>query len=140
MTTISVLAQVDSGLWWTVGMVILGLAVAVIVAVSAAFLSVWARSMIAATPVSPWTLLLMRLDGVDIGKVVDAYIKAARADLDISVKWIERHQRNGGNVGLVVESMIAAKREGLLMSWQYATSMQLAGRDPLQHLRLADVA
>ncbi|MEM6756529.1 MAG: flotillin-like FloA family protein [Planctomycetota bacterium] len=140
MASIFILAQSGTGVLLMVAMVIVGLAVAVALAMVVLFLSVWARTMIAATPVSIVTLLMMRLDGVDIGKVVDAYIKATRADLDIPVKWIEQHQRNGGNVGLTVDSMVAAKQEGMVMSWQFATSMDLSGRDAVQHLRLADAA
>ncbi|MEM0914553.1 MAG: flotillin-like FloA family protein [Planctomycetota bacterium] len=138
MTTSLVLGQSDHRALLLVGLAVAAVVVAIVVTMMVLFLGVWVRSMVAAKPVSLVRLILMRIDGVNVSQVVDAYIQASRAGLDIPLKWIEQHSRKGGNVRDAVDSMIAARQEGLLAGWEYVTSMQLSGRDPLQQLRLAD--
>ena len=91
-----------------------------------AFFFVWLRAMLAKAPVSPLTLVAMRLRQVPYSLVVDARITAKKAGIELTVDDLEAHFLAGGNLVPTVQAIIAAQKAGIELDWQRACAIDLA--------------
>jgi uncharacterized protein YqfA (UPF0365 family) len=96
----------------------------------------WIRAMTSGGKISPMKLVLMRLMKINPQVVVQARIMAVQANLtDVSTNSLEAHYLAGGNILRVVQSLIAATRARLGLTWDTAAAIDLAGRDVLEAVR-----
>ena len=102
------------------------------------FLFVWVipiRLLIAAWSSGAWVgpgeLIGMRLRRVSPGKVVNPRIAAVKAGLNLPTNTLESHYLAGGNVERVVNALISADKAGIVLDFQQAAAIDLAGRDVL---------
>jgi uncharacterized protein YqfA (UPF0365 family) len=73
----------------------------------------------------------MRLRKIPPSLIVNAMINSTKAGLDLSTSMLETHFMAGGNVGRVVNALIAADKANIPLTFQQATAIDLAGRHVL---------
>jgi uncharacterized protein YqfA (UPF0365 family) len=96
------------------------------------YFNLWLRAYVTRAGISPFSLILMSLRKVNPHTIVEAKISAVQAGLDaISTQALGAHFLAGGNVTKVVRSLIAAHRARIVLDWDTASAIDLAGRDVL---------
>ena len=101
-------------------------------------IGLWITAMAAQVPgVNPVALIGMRLRKVPQDKVVLPLIAAVKAGLDINVNQLETHYLAGGNVERVVQALISAYRAQIPLTYEKASAIDLAGRNPLEAVRMS---
>lgn len=99
----------------------------------------WINARASGSPVKISRLIGMRFRRISPQKIVNAYIQAKKAGLDITTDMLENHFLSGGNVERVVNALISAKQAGINLSFQTARAIDLAGRDVLQAVQMSVV-
>ena len=96
---------------------------------------VWFRCLVSGTYVGISRLIGMRLRRINVNMVVDAYISAKKAGLDLSINELETHAMAGGNVNAVVAALISAHSAKINLTSDVAKAIDLAGRDVLKAVK-----
>ncbi len=109
----------------------------IIVAVFANYFRLWIQSFLTDAHISIWDLIGMTFRKVNKDVIVKSKIMAVQAGLDedqgITSKALEAHYMAGGNVPLVIRSLIAANKAKIIrLSFREATAIDLAGRNVLE--------
>lgn len=108
----------------------------VVVAVFLSYARWWIQALFAGAKVSFFDLLGMSFRKVKPSVIVPSKIMAVQARLDdpeITNKALEAHYLAGGNVPMVIRSLIAAnKAKTISLSYREATAIDLAGRNVLE--------
>src|SRR5262245_46753368 len=137
------MAQMDRGFfkdWGTIGLiaaVALLVAGLVFFAVFARYCRLWIQSFATGAGIGFLDLLRMTFRKVNPTVIVRSKIMAVQAGLydseGITTKALEAHYLAGGNVPLVIRSMIAARKAKILeLNFKRATAIDLAGRNILE--------
>ncbi len=71
-------------------------------------------------------LIALRLRRVPVGLIVDNRITAVKSGLDISIDDLSTHFMAGGNVEMVVQALIAARKAGIHLVFDRACAIDLA--------------
>ena len=100
----------------------------------------WMRAALAGAPIPLVSLLGMRLRQSRAGDIVDAYIVARKAEVDVSVDELEMHSLAGGNVLRLVAALAAAAEAGIPLNFRDACAIDLAGRDVVEEVRACQTA
>ena len=100
-------------------------------------LGTWFTALISKAHVSMSRLIGMKLRRVRYKKLVDVYIRAKKAGLDIDIAELESHVMAGGNVSNVVNALISAHSANIELSLQAAKAIDLAGRDVLNAVKVS---
>jgi uncharacterized protein YqfA (UPF0365 family) len=96
----------------------------------------WITAQFSGVRISIGQLIGMRLRRVQPKIIVDELIKAKKANLkDVKFNLIEAHHLAKGNVNTVVDALISAKNAGIVLTFDQAAAIDLAGRDVLQAVR-----
>jgi uncharacterized protein YqfA (UPF0365 family) len=108
----------------------------VVVVVFASFLRLWIQSVTTGAGIGIFDLIGMKFRKVNPTVIVRSKIMAVQAGLGeetgITSKALEAHYLAGGNVPLVIRSMIAASKAKIVdLDFKLATAIDLAGRDVL---------
>jgi len=116
--------------------------VAVVVVLAAVFfryvpLGLWINARASGAAVRIISLIGMRFRRISPQKIVNAYIKARKAGLDVSTDMLETHFLAGGNVERVINALISAKQASINLSFTTACAIDLAGRDVLQAVQMS---
>lgn len=98
-------------------------------------IGLWIRTIAAGVPLGIVSLVRMRLIGIPPGVIVNNYVRARKAGLDLTVAQMQSHYLAGGNVEKVTLSLIAAQRAQVPLDWQRAAAIDLAGRDPYEAMQ-----
>jgi uncharacterized protein YqfA (UPF0365 family) len=110
----------------------------IIVAVFANYFRLWIQSFLTGARITIWDLIGMTFRKVNKDVIVKSKIMAVQAGLDeddhgITSKALEAHYLAGGNVPLVIRSLIAANKAKIIrLSFREATAIDLAGRNVLE--------
>ena len=70
-------------------------------------------------------------------RIINPMIKAVKAGLNISLDKLEAHYLAGGNVDRVINALIASHRAGILLEFERACAIDLAGRDVLDAVQMS---
>ncbi|HCC32562.1 MAG TPA: hypothetical protein DEQ28_01475 [Clostridiales bacterium] len=97
----------------------------------------WISALAAGVKVGIITLVGMRLRRVPPFRIIDPLIKATKGGIDVDINLLEAHFLAGGNVDRVVNSLIAAQRANIPLSFARAAAIQLAGRDVLEAVQMS---
>ena len=97
--------------------------------------NLWFRCLVSGTYVNMFKLVGMRLRKVNTAMVVNAYINAKKAGLDINIDDLETHAMAGGNVSSVVAALISAHSAKINLPVEVAKAIDLAGRDVLKAVK-----
>ena len=126
MNSINLLFGQVPGSW---GLFILGLIAVVVLVVAVIvinFFSVWIRALFSGAKVTFTELIALRLRSVPVGLIVDNRITAVKSGLDVSIDDLSTHFLAGGNVEIVVQALIAAKKAGIHLIFDRACAIDLA--------------
>ena len=93
--------------------------------------NVWIRAMVSGAHISATRLVGMKLRHIEVSMLVDCYINAKKAGVDLTIDDLETHYMAGGNVSRVVDALIAAHGAKIELSVQTAKAIDLADRDIL---------
>src|SRR5690554_3144852 len=99
--------------------------------------TLWISALAAGVKVGLFTLIGMRLRRVIPNRVIIPLIKAVKAGLTINTNQLESHYLTGGNVDRVVNSLIAAQRANIELTFERAAAINLAGRDVLEAVQMS---
>ncbi len=99
--------------------------------------SLWVQAVTSGAPVSIISLIGMRLRKVPPSVIVGARITAAKAGLGLTTDQLEAHYLAGGNVGLVVASLISAEKANIPLPFARAAAIDLAGRNVLEAVQMS---
>jgi len=108
-------------LYGIVGLVLLVLAILVL-----NFGMIWVRAFVSGAKVTFTQLIALRLRAVPVGIVVDLRITAVKSGLDPSIDDLSTHFLAGGNIQMVVQALIAARKAGIHLDFDRACAIDLA--------------
>ena len=115
---------------------IVAIAALVFLAVFTRYFRLWIQSASTGAGIGIFDLLRMTFRKVNPAIMVRSKIMAVQAglgdDTGITVKALEAHYLAGGNVPLVIRSIIAANKARIELSFKRATAIDLAGRNILE--------
>lgn len=89
----------------------------------------WFVALVSGSHVSMTRLVGMKMRRINVAKIIDAYIQAKKAGLNIEIVDLETHDLAGGDVQKVVNSLISAHSAKFNLSLDLAKAIDLAGRD-----------
>jgi uncharacterized protein YqfA (UPF0365 family) len=90
------------------------------------FFFIWLRAWAAGARVTFLELIALRLRNVPVGLIVDTRITAVKSGLDLTIDDLSTHYLAGGNVEMVVQALIAAKKAGIRLDYDRACAIDLA--------------
>lgn len=112
---------------------IFGLFLLIFVAMFAPVAPLWFRALMSGAGIGPMQMVVMKLKKVNPTVIVDSRIMAVQAGLnDISSNAMESHYLAGGNVPIVIRSLVAAHRANIPLDWNTASAIDLAGRNVME--------
>ena len=102
----------------------------VFLALFARYFKLWLQSFMTRAKIGPFALVFMSLRKVNPSVIVECKITAVQAGLKgISNTMMEAHYLAGGNVRNLIQALIAADRAKILLDWNTAAAIDLAGRN-----------
>jgi uncharacterized protein YqfA (UPF0365 family) len=133
-----ILAQL-SDLGGMIALIAVGFVLLILLIVGAIFANyfrLWIQSFLTGAGITIWDLIGMTFRKVNKDVIVKTKIMAVQAgiaDPELTSKALEAHYMAGGNVPLVVRSLIAASKAKIIkLSFREATAIDLAGRNVLE--------
>ncbi len=110
-------------------LIFVGIAALVFLFVIGKFFNLWLQARVSDAAVGFMDLIGMMFRKVDSRIIVLTRIQAKKAGIDISTSQLEAHYLSGGRIRSVVNALIAADRAKLMLPWDMACAIDLAGRD-----------
>ena len=95
----------------------------------ARFFGLWVRAFTAGFPIPFRDVIGICLRRVPMGMIVDAYIMAKMAGLDVRTEFLEVHYHAGGNVPAMVKAAIRAQQQGIDVPLELVAAAELDGHD-----------
>lgn len=124
----------NTGLYTTVAvLVVFFIIIGVIIGILP--VNIWIRAFVSGAYVSPGRLIGMKLRHVNVNKIIDNYINAVKAGIEVNIEDLETHELAGGEVEKVVSALIMAHGAGILLDVQTAKAIDLADRDIVTAVR-----
>ena len=121
---------------WAILIIVLGVIAALVAGIIVVVpVRVWFRALASGAYVSMFRLIGMKMRKVDYKLLVNIYIVAQKAGLDVSIADLETHLMAGGNIEKVVDALIAAHSAKLDLNLEQAKAIDLAGRDVVEAVR-----
>ena len=117
--------------------VIFVIAIVIIILLSFLPLSVWFRALVSGAHIPLTRLVGIKLRKINLKLIVESYISAKKAGLDITIDELETHIMAGGKVLNVVNALISAHSANIALSSQTAKAIDLAGRDILNAVKVS---
>jgi uncharacterized protein YqfA (UPF0365 family) len=122
--------------------IVLFIVLAVLVVVIAIFVSlvpinIWFRALVSGAYVGMNRLIGMKLRKIKVNMIVEAYIMAKKAGINIDINEIETHYMAGGDVIKVVHALISAHSAKIALTCDAAKAIDLAGRDVLDAVTIS---
>ncbi|MDR2635106.1 MAG: flotillin-like protein FloA [Clostridiales bacterium] len=121
----------------TAGIIIGVAAVILIVFLILVPVGLWFRALVSGARISMGRLVGMRLRKIKMQMLIEAYINAKKAGLDIEVADLETHYMAGGDVLKVVNALISAHSANIALDLKTAKAIDLAGRDVLNAVKVS---
>ena len=97
----------------------------------------WFRALVSGVQISMARLIGMKWRGIRVVAIVDAYISATKAGLNLSIDELESHVLAKGDVTKVVNALISAHSANIVLEAETARAIDLAGRDVLNAVRVS---
>ena len=100
-------------------------------------LQLWIQALVSGAKVGLLNIIFMRFRKVPPKLVVESKIMAVKSGLTITTDDLESHYLAGGNVGRVIQALIAADKANIELIFNRAAAIDLAGRDVLQAVQMS---
>ncbi len=113
----------------TIGLIIVGIIAILIIGFIWSSFWLWWQAILSKAPVSLLQIIFMRFRKVKPRIIVTTRITARKAGLDISGDELEAHYLAGGNIIRVVQALISASKANIMLDYDRACAIDLAGRD-----------
>jgi uncharacterized protein YqfA (UPF0365 family) len=101
----------------------------------------WLAARFSNANVSLFSMVAMRLRRVQPDRIVNPWISAVKAGLHnevgINVERMEAHYLAGGNINLLINSLISANRAGIPLDFDRAAAIDLAGRNVFEAVQMS---
>ncbi len=97
----------------------------------------WFFALVSKAPVPMSRLIGLKLRRINYKKLVDAYIRAKKAGIDMDISELESHIMAGGNVSNVVNALISAHSANISLTLPAAKAIDLAGRDVFNAVKVS---
>lgn len=110
----------------TIALVVIALILFTVVVLVANFFKVWIRALVSKAEVRFIELIALSLRKVPVGLIVDSRITAVKSGLTVSIDQLSAHYQAGGNVEMVVQALIAAKKAQIHLEFDRACAIDLA--------------
>ena len=104
------------------------------------FFRLWFKGHLAGTPIPLFALLRMPLKRIHPVRMVNYYIEATKAELDISLDELESVYLKNGNVERALQAVMEAKEAGQTLSLAEASERQLRTKGSTENLKLNPLA
>ena len=130
----TLLAQFPQTLLW-VGIAITLLIGVIALAIFARYLGLWLQAKFTRAGIGILDLVFMTIRKVSPAVIVRSKIMAVQAGMGdeyFTVKDLEAHYLAGGNVPLVIRSLVAANKAKIELDFKLAAAIDLAGRNVLE--------
>ena len=111
------------------------LAIIVVTVLALIPIKTWFIALVSGAHVSMTRLVGMKMRRIKVGSLVDAFIQAKKAGLNISIVDLETHYMAGGDIQNVINSLISAHSAKIPLSIDLAKAIDLAGRDVLNAVK-----
>lgn len=111
------------------GVVGIGSLIILLMAFSA--IKLWFQAVVSGAAISLVRIVMMPWRQIKPSLIVNNYIFAKKAGLNITVEDLETHFLAQGHVTRVVQSLVAASKANIQLGFNQATAIDLAGRDIL---------
>ena len=112
------------------GWVIIFLVVIAIITFCAVFnVLLWFRALISGAYVPLGQLISITVKKLDARSIVNNYIKAKKAGVNISINQIENHIQAHGNIERVIDALVASYNAGIGLKLETAIAVDLSGSD-----------
>lgn len=115
-----------SGILTIVGLVFAGLIGLILLIVLLNFGAIWVRAWSAGAPVGFMEMISLRLRSVPVGQVVDTRITAVKSGLNVTIDDLSTHHLAGGNIVMVTQALIAARKAAIHLEFDRACAIDLA--------------
>ena len=89
----------------------------------------WRRAKFCGAPIPPFYMIAMKRRGVPVAMIVDAYIRATKGGLDLTVYQLEVHYLAGGNLHECFRALHRARLLGSEVCFSAVAIADLAGVD-----------
>lgn len=99
-------------------------------------LKTWFIALISGAHVSMTRLIGMRMRRIKVGPIIDAYIQAKKAGIDIDIVDLETHYMAGGDIEKIIVALISAHSAKIPLSVDQAKAIDLAGRDVAKAVKM----
>lgn len=100
-------------------------------------LAVWFRALVSGAHIPLTRLIGIKLRKINMKLLVESYISAKKAGIDLSIDELETHIMAGGNILNVVNALISAHSANIVLTAQTAKAIDLAGRDVLNAVKVS---
>jgi uncharacterized protein YqfA (UPF0365 family) len=115
--------------------IVIGIAFLVFFFVFLKFFGLWFRALLSGAPVGMGRLIGMWLRKVNSGIIVDSRIMLTKAGIPEASDTLETHYLARGNVLRVCQSLVAANKANIPLTFKQASAIDLAGRDVLEAVK-----
>ena len=117
--------------------IILGIVLFSIILLYFVPMGLWISAVTAGVKVRISELIGMRLRKVPPSQIVMPLIAARKAGIDVTASMLETHYLAGGNVQQTVNALISADKANIMLPFQQATAIDLAGRDVFEAVQVS---
>jgi len=100
-------------------------------------LGLWISALASGVHISIGTLVGMRIRRIQPSRLVLPLIKANKAGLNLTITKLETHFLAGGNIDKVINALIAAQRANIVLAFEKACAIDLAGRDVFHAVQMS---
>ncbi len=97
----------------------------------------WISALASGVRIGLIALVGMRLRKVPPRQIIEPLIAARKAGLDVKRDQLESHYLAGGNVGRVINALIAADKAKIKLTFERAAAIDLAGRNVLEAVQMS---
>lgn len=122
---------------YSIFLIVIAVAAIVLLYFIGSALSLWIQALVSGARVGIFNIVFMRFRKVPPKLVVNSKIMAVKAGLEIATDALESHYLAGGNVDRVIQSLIAADKANIELSFNRAAAIDLAGRDVLEAVQMS---
>ena len=113
----------------SVGVMVAGVVLLVVLVLGIILLNfgmIYVRALFSGAKAKISELIALRLRRVPVGLIVDNRILAVKSGLDLTIDDLSTHFMAGGNVEMVVQALIAARKAGIHLVFDRACAIDLA--------------
>lgn len=97
----------------------------------------WFSALVSGVHISLLQLVLMRWRKVPPSVIISSMIEGTKAGLKLNPNELEAHYLAGGNVVNVVHALVSAQKASIMLDFNMATAIDLAGRDVFEAVQMS---